>query len=228
MSDAAWRNIFYALCVAFLGLFGYLVLYGKEGQFFTLLASLLSLLASRFNDVIKFKLSGASLEGEMREVLQEARATVSQLHLLAEELSKTILWSIQAHGRWGGTSPKTQNDMRGKVIATLKNLGVGSEKISEVVAVEYPYIDFDYAMYVTRPLNSSLQGEDRQKWNEFFSADKRKGIGYEPKPGELEEFLKSVNLLDAETKERLEDYSYFLKHRKHRRPDQWDKRLEQG
>ncbi|BCH26113.1 hypothetical protein MesoLjLb_58980 [Mesorhizobium sp. L-8-3] len=134
---------------------------------------------------------------------------------------------MQAQGRLGGTSLENQNEMRNRVIAALKNLGVAKEKILDVVAVEYPYIDFDYSQYVTKPLNRKLQGEDRQKWIEFFSADKRKGIGYEPKPDELEQFLKSANLLDAETKERLEDYRYFLKHREHRRPEQWDKRLEQ-
>ncbi|TIO74442.1 MAG: hypothetical protein E5X74_18750 [Mesorhizobium sp.] len=226
MSDSAWRNIFYVLCVAFLGLFGYFVLNGKDGQVITLIASFVCLLASRFNDVVKFKFSGSGLEGEMREVLQEARATVSQLHLIAEELSKNILWSMQAHGRMGGTSPESQHEMRNKVIATLEALGVAKERIAHVVAVEYPYIDFDYAHYVTRPLNMKVQDEDRIKWSEFFSSKKRKGIGFEPKPEELEKFLESVNLLDAETTERLEDYKYFLKHRKHRRPNEWDKRFE--
>ncbi|MEP9373540.1 hypothetical protein [Mesorhizobium sp. KR1-2] len=226
MTDARWRNIFYLFSAVFLIIFAYLVISGRDGQVITLVAAFVCLLASRFNDVVKFKLSGSGLEGEMREILQEARATVSQLHFLAEEFSKNILWSMQSHGRWGGTSPENQNNMRGNVISTLRNLGVREEKISEVVSVEYPYIDFDYATYVTRSLGGNLQDEERQKWNDFFSADKRKGIGYEPKPDELEVFLKSVNLLEADTRERLEDYRYFLKHRKHRRPDQWDKRLE--
>ena len=227
MAYVRWRNVFYLFCAIFLVIFIYLVTYEKGGQWVTLLAAVISLLASRFDDVVKFKFSKSGVESEMREVLQEARATVSQLHLLAGELSKIILWTMQAQGRWGG-NPKSQNEMRDKVIETLANLGVDKEKISEVVSVEHPYIDFDYAAYVTRPLHREVHGDNLQKWNEFFSPDKRKGIGYEPKPNELEDFLKSVNLFSDDVKERLEDYRYFLKNRKHRRPNEWDKRFEQG
>jgi len=98
--------------------------------------------------------------------------------------------------------------------------------ISEVKAVEYPYLDFDYAYFVTRKLLTSLDAEGQKLWNEFYSADKRKGIGFEPSPDELEEFLTKLGLMNEEVTGRLQDYRHFKATRTHRRPDVWKTRLE--
>ena len=86
-------------------------------------------------------------------------------------------------------------------------------KIADVVAVEYPYIDFDYFHYASRGLGGDLQDEDRKKWDDFFSADKRKGIGYEASPDELGKFLGSIGL-DGDVNERVTDYRRFRQNRR--------------
>jgi len=226
MNSGFWRHTFYGAVVVFLVIFLYLLLSGKEGLYITLLAAFVCLVAARFDDIVKFKFSKDGLEGEMREVIDEARATVGQLGMLGEQLSKVILWSMQGSGRYGGMSTASQQQMRETVVSTLKKLGVNDARIADVVSVEYPFIDFDYSYFVTRGLGGNLQEEDRQKWNAFFSSEKRKGIGYEASPDELEELLGSLNLLTDDVKERLEDYRHFLKNRTHRRPDVWNNRFE--
>ena len=221
MGGKVWRNVFYGLAVILFVVLIYLILKNLDGQWTTLFGAFICLVAARFDDLAKFKLSKDGLEGEMRQVIDEAKATLEQLHSVAETQSRMILWSMQAHGRWGGFDLKDQQQMRDAVVSNLKALGVSSPKIENVLSVEYPYMDFDYSNYVTRDLGRGLNGEALKAWGEFFSSDVRKGIGYQPSPDELEKFLASVDLLSDEVKERLEDYRHFLKTRKHRRPEEW-------
>ncbi|CAH0339412.1 hypothetical protein [Rhizobium sp. CECT 9324] len=221
MSGKFWRNLFYSIAVILIAVFIYLLLNERHGQFLALLAAFICLVAARFDDLAKFKLSKDGLEGEMREVIDEARATLAQLHLLAEEQSRFMLWSMQSNGRWGGMKIESQDRMRASVVSTLKTLGVTEQKIEDVVSVEYPFIDFDYASYVTRKLGNGLNEDAHKAWNEFFSSERRKGIGFQPSPDELETFLASLDLVSDDVKQRLEDYRYFKKVRKHRRPEEW-------
>ena len=41
-------------------------------------------------------------------------------------------------------------------------------------------------------------------------------------PEEIEEFWKKYNALTLERKDIIEDYSFYLKHREHRRPSLWE------
>lgn len=223
MSGKIWRDVFYCIAVILFGILIYLVLNNHDGQWIMLLGTFISLVAARFDDLAKFKLSKDGLEGEMRQVIDEAKATLEQLHSVAETQSRMILWSMQAHGRWSGLNLQDQNQMRDAVVSNLKALRLPEAKIEHVLSVEYPYIDHDYATYVARGLNHGLKEDKLKAWNEFYSPDVRKGIGYQPTPDELEKFLASLNLISDEVKERLEDYRYFLKTRKHRRPEEWMK-----
>ncbi|MCM2473839.1 hypothetical protein HGO38_10180 [Rhizobium sp. CG5] len=225
MSVRVWRDFFYAGAVVFLAIFVYRLFREADGQFLSLLAACICLVAARFEDIAKFKFSKDGLEGEMRQAIDEAKATVTQLNLLGVELSKAILWSMQAHSRLGGTSIDSQDTMREKVLNTVKTLGASDREIAEIKAIEYPYIDFDYSLFVTRNLSAGLKEEDRRLWNEFYSADLRKGIGFEPSPDELEEFLRTLHLLNDDVAARLEDYRFFKTKRMHRRPQVWKARL---
>jgi hypothetical protein len=218
MSYKLWANIFYMMAVTFLGLFAYLLFQGRDGQLLSILAALVSLLGSRMREVLKFKFSATGIEAEMRSLIDEAKATLEQLHLLAINQSKILLESVQAAGRWGGGSTQKDKElMRTNILMTLKKLGVEPDKIAEVLAVEHRYVHFDYYLAVTRNLRPSET--NRSAWDDFFSHDKRKGIGFEPSPDELEAFLVSVELVDDEVKEFLVDYRHYDRTSTHRRPD---------
>lgn len=217
-----WRHAFYSLAVTLIAIFVYLLLQGRDGQFLALLAAFMCLVAARFDDIAKFKLSKDGLEGEMRQVLDEAKATLEQLHSVAETQSRMILWSMQAHGRWGGFDFDSQTEMRETVVANLRALGVSQAKIDAVLSVEHPYIDFDHASFVTNAVDTtSFNVDTTAAWNEFFSPDIRKGFGCQPSPDELEAFLAKWNLITGEVNERLTDYRHYLATRTHRRPDAW-------
>jgi hypothetical protein len=220
MFDKIWTNLFNVMTVAFLGLFAYLLFNGRDGQLLSIVAALVSLIAPRMKDVLSFKISATGIEAEMRSLIDEAKATVEQLHLLAISQSKILLESVHAAGRWGGGSTwEDKKLMRANILATLEKLGVESEKIDEVLSVERRYVHFDYSHAVTHDLHSRLSQENMATWNDFFSPRKRKGIGFEPGPDELETFLQGVGLLDDEVRERLEDYRHYDRTNSHRRRD---------
>jgi hypothetical protein len=218
MSYKSWTNLFYVMAVAFLGLFAYLLFYGRDGQLLSILAALVSLLGSRMREVLRFKFSATGFEAEMRSLIDEAKVTLEQLHLLAINQSKILLESVQAAGRWGGGSTRKDKElMRENILMTLKKLDVEPDKIAEVLAVERRYVHFDYCQAVTRNLRRSET--NREAWDGFFSDDKRKGIGFEPSPDELEAFLVSADLVDDEVRELLSDYRHYDRTSTHRRPD---------
>jgi hypothetical protein len=216
MSYKLWTNLFYLMAVAFLGLFAYLLFYSHDGQLLSILAALVSLLGSRMREVLRFKFSATGIEAEMRSLIDEAKATLEQLHLLAINQSKILLESVQAAGRYGGGSTQKDKELiRTSILVTLKKLGVESDKIDEVLAVERRYVRYDYCQAVTRNLTPSET--NRNAWNDFFSHSKRTGIGFEPGPDELEAFLDSVGLIDDEVKECLADYRHYDRTSTHRR-----------
>lgn len=220
-ADKLRKNILYGFGIILLCLFTYLVFEQKDGQLLTLLAAVFCVIGTRIADIIKFKLSAGGLEAEMKSVLKDAEVTIKQLHLLVEEFSKVTLESIQAEGRYGGgTTMQKKDAKRAAIILTLEKLGVSSERIAQIIAVEHPYIRFDYYGYIFRNFGRDFPSDKRVKLNEF-SAKYNQGIGHEPSPQVIEDFLKSIDELKGEPAEWLEDYKYFLKHEEHRRPDKW-------
>ncbi|NGO51633.1 hypothetical protein [Allomesorhizobium camelthorni] len=215
-----WGNVFGAAAVVLLGMLVFLVLKGWDGQTITLIAAALCLLGSRFADVITLKLSPTGIHAEMQRALDDAKATVSQLHILAEEQARLVLQIVQGGGRWGGQSRAQNEALKRRMFDGLRRIGIEEDRLDRISEAEYPFIRFDYASDVTRGLAPSDEHQ-KKKWNEFFNADRRKGIGYEPSPSELEDFLNQIGLVTEDVKERLEDYKYYDAEKSHRRRDVW-------
>jgi hypothetical protein len=220
--DKIWTSVFYVAAIGFMGLLAYLLIKGQDGQFLALMAAIIALLGSRIKDLLKFELSPKGLKTELRSLIDEAKATVAQLHTLAIEQSKIALQTIHAAGRLGGGSTdRNKEKMRQGLIDTLTKIGVVKDKIEEVLSVEQPTVAFDYAYYVTTPLQGRVPLDRRPEWDAFFSHKIRKGIGTEASPDELDRFLSSMGMLDGEVTERLADYRHYLQTHTHRRPEAW-------
>ncbi len=84
-----------------------------------------------------------------------------------------------------------------------------------------PTSHFDYAGWVTRDISRKVPADKRERWAAFFKTVHDGGVGHEPSPDDLEAFLGEVDLLDADTRERLADYRHFHTAKKHRRPSVW-------
>ncbi len=80
-----------------------------------IVAAALALIGTRVPDLLKLKVSKDGLEADMREVIQEARATLAQLHFLASEMAKVSLENDQASGtvRWKAEDREGSNARSG-------------------------------------------------------------------------------------------------------------------
>ena len=208
--------------ILFLALFFYQSLCANGGDWLLLVAAMMCLVGTRIAEIIKVKISASGFEAEMASAVQNAQDTVRMIHNMAKEQAKIMVDSIHGAGRWGGKSEAEKHQLQERITDTLSDLGLSEEQIQEINDVALPYIDFDYSYFVTTGIDTTeLSDEDRQKWNDFFDANIRKGIGFEPSPDELETFLNELGLLEGDVVERLNDYSHFKEHRTHRRPEVW-------
>ena len=216
--DKIWRLVFYPLGVLTLCLSVYVLFATGIGHSVVLVVvGALFLLAPRLKDLIKLEIGVASIKAEMQQAVAEARATVEQLHLLAAALGRQTIRSAQAEGRWGGRSRADRSQVALETAAAMRALGMAEQAIDDVVAAERPFVHFDYSNWAAA--STTPTREQQPRWNEFFS--KHEGIGSEPTPDELRQFLAELGQLSLEAEERLKDYEHYARTWQHRRPNVW-------
>lgn len=214
------------LGIAFFVYMAYLIWEQHEGQVLSFLAASVCLLLGNSHRIKWFKASATGIEAETRNVIREAKGTLAELRLVAKHFSAMFVTMMQADGRMGGgLSDDTREAMTSELLQNLRQIGLNEDEIEEVRLAERPFVLFDYAHHIRRHLGGRVSGEHRQEWDEFVKGDLQKGIGFEPTPDELEEFLGSVELLDDELLEHIEDYRFYSENSRHRRPDEWKRRM---
>ena len=202
-----------------------LLAFQQKGGWGVALAGVAVLLVANADRLRLFKMSATGLEAEFREVIEEARAKLSQLQELALIFAEVTFWGLQANGRWGGTGIDDQQRIRDRLLAFLKDdLAVPEGRLAEMASVEHPYIHFDYAHYVTDGVTKNMSQAQQTAWSEYWGSPERKGgIGKEPDPTALEAFLTAHGFINEEVSERLRDYHHWHARQEHRRPSEWSK-----
>jgi hypothetical protein len=199
----------------------------KETNWQLLLASVTVLAVGNADRIKLFKLGPKGIDAEFREVIEEARTTITEMHRLALASSELFLWLIQTHDRWGGGSERDKLRYRDRLIALLRDdLRVPDESLRQVLQIEHPFIRFDYSSYVSKAVTKEMSTDQRTAWNDFWKPRSDAGIGGEPAPGELRRFLEQVHLMNDEVAERLRDYEHWDSHHEHRRTDAWIARFD--
>ena len=193
----------------------------KSGSIQALIAGLAFLFFANIDTIKTFRISGTGFEAETREVVREAQDAIQQTKLLATEFAKFAILMINAEGRWGGIGLAKKKEVSDLILQTLRALNVDEKEVSAVADLEYQYVCFDYAQYITRGLQKKLDREKILKWNDFFSSERRKGLGYEPSPDELRDFLVAIGLMTKQRAELIEDYRFYKQNHRQRRPEIW-------
>ena len=194
----------------------------KDGSIPALIAAVACLFFANIDSIKSFQLSGMGFQAETREVVREARDTIEQTKLLATELAKFALLVINAEGRMGGgIDLDKKREASDRILQTLRDLHVDEREVTAVADVEYAYVCFDFPFYITLGIHRRLDQTKLREWDDFFAANKRKGIGHEPSPDELRRFLASVGLLTPQLAELIEDYNYYRQNHRQRRPEIW-------
>lgn len=172
--------------------------------------------------ISEFKASTKGFEAKTREVINEARGTITELQELAKIVSKTLLSLVVRMGRWGKPfSSEEEESIKSEILKTLDKLNLSEETKNGVLRDVYRYTVFDYSHYILgNQVPSFLGKEGIQEWTEL----RHKGVDNPATPEDISNFLKKYCLLNEESKESLEDYNYYLEHKKHRRPEVWNTR----
>lgn len=219
LGGIAMLNFRAVLWAGFIGLIGflvYLVYYNMPGQIIVLVAAVVMLLATRFGDLVKLKLSGVSVEADLEKI----RTSLVELHHLAELFGRISLQQMQGAGRWGGYSKHERQSMRKSIVDGLTNVGLAQKRIDKVLEAEWPFFHFDYASRVTSAANKKRGSDTNSEWKAFMEPHS-KGIGSEADPAKLRAFFEKLGILDDELRDLLADYEQFHTHRTHRTAVDW-------
>ena len=173
-----------------------------------------------------FKFSLQSVEAKTRDMITKAENTLSELQILAQYVAEISLSLVKRQGRLGGYDDDEKEEIREKILDTLKQIGINEKTMQDVLIEWYKIDDFDYAHYILggSKIPETKVREKIAKWNSLRNGN-FKNI---PTPETLRQFLIETMLTNDGIEGYLEDYEYFKKFRKHRRPEVWHKRVNWG
>ena len=155
---------------------------------------------------------------EAQSIKEEA---IKPLRKIAMEYGKFFLVSLHAQGRRGrGNLDKFE--IRTNLEKFLRETGLSETEISVVIDVEFKWVCRDYYDYSIDPINETLAYKHSDSWTAFNQS--HQGLDETPTPYELRSFILRLDILDADTDERLEDYKHYFENKTHRNPNKWRKR----
>ena len=171
---------------------------------------------AHIDQIEEFRASSKGLEAKTRTVVERAEVTLEQLQKLSALVAKLQISLLLRQGRFGGFSEEEQQSYRTKLLELLDTVGVSDAQKEDVLADVHRFAIFDLR-------NKILGGGEWPKGlsNEFSSryrSLRECGLDGSVPPEDLETFLIDSGLMNEERKELLEDYRFYLAHRKHRRP----------
>jgi hypothetical protein len=232
MRERALSALFIVITVVFLGLTFWLLLvdktsYGRSGIAF--LTAALCVVFGHIGSIASFKAMPTSFEAKMREVAEvvdDAKATLKNLHEIAAMAGATLIDVNAGMGRFGGGTTTAMKDARrAKIIQSLKSVALSKEELALVATADKEWVAIDYCQGIFAGWASqrNLTPDEQAAWGEFSKA--WKGIGGRwPSPDECHAFMDKLTITDLVARELLEDYRYYVKHGEHRRPQVWSDR----
>lgn len=217
--------LFNLLAAALIGLILY-NLYREPSHFsgptVAVVATALCLFAANLDRVVSIKASLSGFEATTREakiVIDQAKATVKSLRELAVATASFQVDMLAAAGRFAGGGTIARKDaQKSHLLERLKELGLTDEQLAEVDRADREWVMIDYAFALLQPLNVGNDPEKQKAYGEAFSAT------HPLTPDECKNLLDRFGIDDQTILDLLEDYRYYFKTGKQRRPDVWKSR----
>jgi len=191
-----------------------------------LIASLALLVVANLDRVSEFKASAGGIEARTREVVNRAEGAIAELRILALHMAEVSLSLAKRQGRWDGYSDEELDKLQSSVVSNLERLGIPEEQRLLAFKEWHRVVEFDYAHFVLggSRIPDGASPEEMKTW----SALREGGIARYPSPDTLHQFLAANGFLSTMRLEYLEDYRYYTKEHRHRRPDVWRDRRNWG
>ncbi len=184
-----------------------------EVAFFCVVAGIIAMLASRFEDVAV--LAFGPLKAELREKIDEADKTLEATKQIAGTTAKAALDLIQNSGRLGGLSDKHRDEIYKSYGEILDDLKIDRVPIEEFwhASVEY---DYGFMALGRNQVPQGATKEEILRWEGMNEAIEDRAT-----PEDIRSFLNDTGYMTPEREELIVDLEYYLEHHEHRRPEVW-------
>lgn len=214
---------YYTAALAFVGV-GYVV--GWTGKDALVLPSFsVAFVCVALANLDRFKSFKA---GGVEAVLRDAQVAVQESRDLTLTVSKMLLSLVKRTGRFGGFQPAEEREFQEAVERILARMEATEAERKEAFKGWdlFTKVDFVFGILGGHTI-PKFKADAMAGQREWKALRERTGDQLDPPgPEELEDFLRRYDFLDTERKELVEDYRHFLKHGRHRRPAEWERRME--
>lgn len=120
----------------------------------------------------------------------------------------------------GGYAVDEEERLRASTLQVVQRLGVPESEIIAAMKEWHAFEDFDYVQGIIGNFRIPSPSNDSEMQSDWMVL-RQAPIGDGPSPEHLRTFLVKHQLLDPFREALLDDYSFYLLHRRHRRPEVW-------
>ena len=180
-----------------------------------------------FANIEKFSYFTAGLKGfsaKTRKVIDEAKAVSTEIKQLAKVLVENQISSLIHHMRVSSIGESEKENIKDELLDRLRSIDIPEDEVQETLGDWYKYMIRDYSQAIIGEGGSEAAAKEiSQECYEEYKEFLKRTIENPVTPDELEQFFGKFKILTPDKKEQIEDYRYYLKEKKHRRPDEWEK-----
>lgn len=218
----------------FLVVLGYVILFGAPGDWaatgragVAFLAAATCMLVGNADRFETLKASISGIEAKTREVakvVEEARVTLKEFHVLAEMTASLLIEMTAASGRFGGSSSADTEQRRSRILSTLKAIGASGDSIRRADSADKHWVSIDYGFGVFGLISASEKCSPELKKLAADLRDELGSTGVHPGVEAFENILQAAPCDDDEVVNLIKDFRYYVETGTHRRPAVWQAR----
>jgi tRNA uridine 5-carbamoylmethylation protein Kti12 len=181
---------------------------------------------------MKFSLTG--IETKAREAIQQAEVSKQQFQKLAAMTGQLIVELSASMGRWDSGRPADRDARKEELLSTLRSIGLSKEELDQVSMADRKWVIVDYVNEITAAgyrhlverANTDAGRTAIQQWSAGLATLTGNNIQQIETitADQLRDFLRRFDVLGDDEAALIDDYDYYLRTGKQRRPDVWAQR----
>lgn len=187
----------------------------------SLILAMALLVAANSDRIARFKAGMGGIEAETRAVIDEARATIEQLRQVGKIAVQASLSLVMRSGRLGGFSDDEKEEIRRNSEAVLNEIGVTASEREDIFRDWHRVTCFDYTHFLLGRNQTPNELQEKPALQAEWDALRRGGFANVPNADAVAAFLTKAGMINAARAELLEDYRFYEREKRHRRPEVW-------
>ena len=156
------------------------------------------------------------MKAKLQRRIDQAEDVLLSLQNVAATIAEISLSTMIRTGATGGFNKDESEGFRVRVVKLLHDIGVENSAVMAAQRELVGYLKWEYVWALTGrsgPPNG-VTDEQFSSWKELTSGQTKL-----PTVGSIRSYLRSINALDEEATQLLNDYTHFMQTGNHRRPE---------